>query len=44
MKIVEVISKINRSLFQGGLNFEFTSLILNKGRGIVGEKSDDTDT
>ena len=29
---------------QGGSNFEFASLILNKDRGIIGVKSDDAGT
>ena len=31
-------------IWQGGLNFRFTSPALNKDKGIVGVKSDDTDT
>jgi hypothetical protein len=29
---------------QGGLNFEFSSLVLNKDKGNIGVKSDDADT
>ena len=29
---------------QGGSNFEFASLVLNKDKGIIGVKSDDADT
>jgi len=31
-------------IWQGGSNFEFASLILNKDRGVIGVKSDDADT
>ena len=31
-------------IWQGGSNFEFASLILNKGRGIIGVKSDGAGT
>ena len=31
-------------IWWGGPNFEFASLILNKDRGVIGVKSDSTDT
>jgi hypothetical protein len=35
---------IRLSLIQQGGTLEFTSLVLNKDKGIVSEKSDDSDT